>query len=83
MENDTGKTTREVLDNPADTSFLTYSYACDAGDPNYVCNVMQYVPNKEDGGVYIYRFVDDEVKLVSVNVESDKVLDDSYVKNTR
>jgi len=83
MEAGTGKTTREVLDNPADTSFLPYSYACGAGDPNYVCNVMQYVPNKEDGGVYIYRFVDDEVKLVSVNVESDKVLDDSYVKNTR
>ncbi len=83
MENDTGKTTREVLDNPADTSFLPYSYACGAGDPNYVCNVMQYVPNKEDGGVYIYRVVDDEVKLVSVNVESDKVLDDNYVKNTR
>ena len=83
MENDTGKTTREVLDNPADTSFLPYSYACGAGDPNYVCNVMQYVPNKEDGGVYIYRFVDNELKLVSVNVESDKVLDDNYVKNTR
>jgi hypothetical protein len=83
MENDTGKTTREVLDNPADTSFLPYSYACGAGDPNYVCNVMQYVPNKEDGGVYIYRVVDDEVKLVSVNVESDKVLDENYVKNTR
>ena len=83
MENDTGKTTREVLDNPTDTSFLPYSYACGAGDPNYVCNVMQYVPNKEDGGVYIYRVVDDEVKLVSVNVESDKVLDENYVKNTR
>ncbi len=83
MENDTGKTTREVLDNPTDTSLLPYSYACGAGDPNYVCNVMQYVPNKEDGGVYIYRVVDDEVKLVSVNVESDKVLDDNYVKNTR
>lgn len=83
MEAGTGKTTREVLDNPTDTSFLPYSSACKRGDSNYVCNVMRYVPNKDDGGVYIYRVIDDEVKLISVNVETNKLLDDSYVKNTR
>ena len=82
-EKGTGKTTREILDNPTDTSFLPYSYACNAGDPNYVYNVMRYVPNKNDGGVYIYRVKDDKVKLTRINVETNRILNNSYVKNTR
>lgn len=80
-ENATNKSIDEVLASSTDTSFIDYSYVCDAGDPNYVCNVMQYVPNKSNGGIYFYRIVDGEPKLVNINLNKD--LNNSYVKNTR
>ena len=83
MEANTNKTKREVLDNPTDTTFLEYSSVCGQGDPNYVCNVMQYVPNKNNGGVYFYRIVDDQVKLINVNINCLEQIDVSYAKNTR
>ena len=80
-ENATNKSIDEVLASSTDTSFIDYSYVCDAGDPNYVCNVMRYVPNKSNGGIYFYRIVDGEPKLVNINLNND--LNNSYVKNTR
>ena len=77
----TNKTIDEVLASSTDTGLIDYSYVCDAGDPNYVCNVMRYVPNKSNGGIYFYRIVDGEQKLVTINLNED--LNNSYVKNTR
>ena len=80
MEIDTGLTAEEYLSNPYDVTLLDYSYVCGQGDPNYVNNVMQYVPNKDNGGVYIYRCKDDNVTLTKVEVTTS--LEAAYAKNT-
>ena len=82
MEASTNKSIREVLDNPTDTDLINYSYICNQGDPNYVCNVMQYIPNKDNGGIYFYRIDNDKEKLVSINLNNslDNIM---YAKNTR
>ena len=53
----TGKSVENILSNIEDISFLDFSYACNAGDSNYVANIMQYVAG------------DIEIKMLNENNE--------------
>ncbi len=86
---DANKSLDDVLKSSTDTDLINYSNICKVGDPKYICNVMQYVPNKEDGGVYFYRIDNDQEKLIQVNVSKplennmEPLEDMMIVKNTR
>ena len=79
LEANSDKSVRQVLDNPTDTEVIDYSFVCNQGDPNYVCNVMQYIPNAENGGITFKRIEDGEEKLVTINVN--RTLDIDLAKN--
>lgn len=68
-EASSGLNKEQILGDPTNTEFLNYAYICGQGDPNYVANVFQYIPNTEKGSVYFYRMENNEKKLVTVNVE--------------
>ena len=69
LEANSNKKVSDVLNNPIDTEVIDYSYVCNQGDPNYVCNVMQYIPDAENGGIYFYRIENNEKKLINVNLD--------------
>ena len=54
--NETSKYTRtsidDILSNPSNISFIPYDDNLKIGDPHYLENVLQYVPNAEEG-IYI------------------------------
>ena len=79
LETSLNKTDTEILQNPIDTDLINYSYVCNQGDENYICNVMQYIPNSENGGIYFYRIKDGNKMLIKINVE--KSLSKNVVKN--
>ena len=68
LEAGTNKTIRQVLDDPTDIDIINYAHVCNKGDENYVCNVMQYIPNAEKGGIYFYRMTEEGKKLINVKV---------------
>ena len=75
-EANSGLSKEQILSDPLNTEFLNYAYICGQGDPNYVANVFQYIPNTENGSIYFYRMDNNEKKLITVNVE--KTLTNTY-----
>lgn len=75
LEASTSKTREQVLNDPLDTDPIRFAHVCKKGDKNYDKNVLQYVPEAEDCGIYYYRMEDNEKKLIAINVDRTLSLD--------
>ena len=73
--NNTGLSRDQLLNNIENPIYLDYSYACNAGDPKYVPNVLQYL-----NGDMIISFVDENNNITEVKCVINKTKKEELVR---
>lgn len=68
----------DILYNPEDLSYTSYTDILNVGDKDYLKNVMQYVPNAFENGIYV-KTIDNEGNVEMIKLHVNKTL--GKVKN--
>ena len=70
----TGKSIKEIISNPADTTLLNYTNVTGVGDPEYFEHCIQFLLDDSGKAEMWYKVVDDEgnIKDTVVNIEANQ-----------
>ena len=70
----TGKSIKEIVSNPADTTFLNYTNVTGVGDPDYFEHCIQFLLDESGEAEMWYKVVDDDgnIKDTVVNIEANQ-----------